>query len=272
MSKTDTETVARDGAGSDPRAPSGFHPGLIDRLVRAEGRHFWFRARASILETVLREVRRAQPLGAIAVEVGCGTGLLLQTLERIYGREYVIGTDLFEDGIAVARGRTQCSLVRADAISLPFSGVVEVACLFDVLEHIPDEQATLRAIHESLTPNGCLVLTVPALPSLWSYADELAGHQRRYTRRTLEAALLTAGFRVEYVSYLFAASLPLFWLLRRLRPARGEAEQVERTVDELRIIPGLNEVFLALLRLEKPIIARRGLIPLGSSLLAIARL
>ena len=271
MSEPGTQDLAPGGAGGDSAAPTGYPQRLIDRLVHAEHRHFWFRARARILEAVLRDIRRGLPPGAIAVEVGCGTGLLLQTLAGIYGSDNVIGTDLFDDGIAVARTRTRCQMLRADAVALPFSGGVDVVCLFDVLEHIADDHAAVVAIRGALKPGGYLVLTVPAHPSLWSDFDELVGHHRRYTRRTLEAALRRAGFRVEYLSYLFAATLPLFWLLRRLRPARGGADRVERAADGLRIIPGLNALLFALLSLEKPVVARRGRVPLGSSVLAIAR-
>ena len=271
MSESGTPGRESDAAEGRPGISTGFHPSLIDKLVRAESRHFWFRARASVLETVQRRIKHSLPPRGIVAEVGCGTGLLLRMLAGLYGADNVVGTDLFDDGIAVARRRTQCQLVVADAVSLPFSGGLAVVCLFDVLEHILDEQGALRAIRGSLSPNGYLVLTVPALPSLWSYSDELAGHHRRYTRSTLQAALRRAGFRIEYVSYLFAATLPLFWLLRRLRPARGDRERVARNADELRIIPGVNEILLAFLSLEKPIVARGGRIPIGSSLLAIAR-
>jgi hypothetical protein len=40
------------------------------------------------------------------------------------------------------------------------------------------------------------MITVPALPSLWSLRDDLAGHRRRYLRGQLMALLPKAGFQV----------------------------------------------------------------------------
>jgi len=82
MSRTNTESVARIDVGSDARPASGFHPALIDRLVRAEGRHFWFRARVSIRiipclnEVLLALLRLEKPIIARRGRVPLGSSLL----------------------------------------------------------------------------------------------------------------------------------------------------------------------------------------------------
>ena len=55
-------------------------------------------------------------------------------------------------------------------------------------------------------------MTVPAHPRLWSRHDEVNGHRRRYTRRSLRAAADAAGWRIERmtgfnVAYLAPAAL-----------------------------------------------------------------
>ncbi len=57
----------------------------------------------------------------------------------------------------------------------------EMIGMFDVLEHIEDDQGILQKLRGNLTDNGSIVLTVPAYPSLWSDFDVRAHHQRRYT-------------------------------------------------------------------------------------------
>ena len=54
--------------------------------------------------------------------------------------------------------------------------------MLDVLEHIEDDAGALAAARDALAPGGRLLLTVPAMPCLWSRHDEANCHFRRYTR------------------------------------------------------------------------------------------
>jgi hypothetical protein len=64
-----------------------------------------------------------------------------------------------------------------------------------VLEHIPDDVGSLRALHRMLQPGGRLVLLVPALPAIYGTLDEALGHVRRYTAGELRKKYRQAGFR-----------------------------------------------------------------------------
>src|SRR5438270_13964366 len=80
-------------------------------------------------------------------------------------------------------------------------------CL-NVLEHIEDDRASLRAMHDLLQPGGRLVLLVPALRALYGTLDEALGHFRRYVPRELAAKLGAAGFRVRHLEYFNLAGGP----------------------------------------------------------------
>jgi len=77
-------------------------------------------------------------------------------------------------------------------------------CIYslNVLEHIPDDVAALTQLRSKLTTGGTLLIYVPAFPLLYTSMDAKVGHVRRYTRRTLIAAVRTAGFTVESCSYV----------------------------------------------------------------------
>jgi SAM-dependent methyltransferase len=79
-------------------------------------------------------------------------------------------------------------------------------CIYtlNVLEHIPDDVAALRTLRSKLTPDGQLLIYVPAFPVLYTSMDAKVGHVRRYTRRTLVAAVRAAGFEVERCAYVDA--------------------------------------------------------------------
>jgi SAM-dependent methyltransferase len=117
----------------------------------------------------------------------------------------------------------------------------DLIALFDVLEHIEDDAAFLHQANSALTPEGRVVLTVPAMPFLWSAHDVSHHHFRRYTKQTLCSVLESAGFAVEYVSYWnFCLFIPA--AVARLLGRAGE--------DSLRLPSSLNLLFLWVVKLE----------------------
>ncbi|HEY7642934.1 MAG TPA: class I SAM-dependent methyltransferase [Steroidobacteraceae bacterium] len=72
----------------------------------------------------------------------------------------------------------------------------------NVLEHINDDVGALRQVRAKLVTGGRLLAYVPAFPVLYTSMDHKVGHVRRYTRKTLSAALTAAGFRVERAAYV----------------------------------------------------------------------
>jgi SAM-dependent methyltransferase len=78
----------------------------------------------------------------------------------------------------------------------------------NVLEHVPDDEALVRAVFSRLRQGGRLFIFVPAFPILWSRLDDHVEHRRRYRRAPLVAMLLRVGFMVERSRY--ADSLGFF--------------------------------------------------------------
>ena len=90
--------------------------------------------------------------------------------------------------------------------------------------------------------------------------------------------LVGAGYRVEYITYYMASIFPLVWLGRRLRSLRrrNAAPDVDGAKalasGELRVIPVVNGLLAFLLSLEAPLIARQWHLPMGTSLIVMARI
>jgi len=95
---------------------------------------------------------------------------------------------------------------------------------FNVLEHIPDHVAALRAAHSLVRPGGAVVMFVPAFNFAMSRFDRLVGHVQRFTRASLTQAYESAGLEVEDVRYVNLPGLPA-WLvgmrLLRMAPSEG---------------------------------------------------
>ncbi len=255
----------------------GYDPACFASLAHVEDRHFWFQSRNAVIGTVARQVTAGLPPGYRVLEVGCGTGVVLRTLEQVCAGGRLLGVDLFEEGLRYARRRSSVPVIRADVGNLPFTPPFAVIGLFDVIEHLPDDVGALRALLPLLGPGGTLLVTVPAHPALWSYFDEAAHHYRRYRQRDLEAVLRAAGYHVEYVTQFMAAIAPLVWLKRRItgltgrRPTGDGCCAHELAASDLRITPVINGILTRVLMWEALVIARRGRLPVGTSLLAVAR-
>jgi len=260
------------------RGEGGYNPQHYAQLDTTEDRHFWFKGRCRILEVLLRQITRSLQPGYRVLEVGCGNGSMLATLQRVCPKGEVIGMDLHLEGLRRARSRTTCPLVQGSLNHSPFGGKFTVVGMFDVLEHISDERSALLSVYDLLLPDGLFILMVPAHMSLWSHFDVEADHCRRYSVSYLCRCLSSAGFEVEYLTQFFGILYPLIWLMRRIRgvcrpeadggEVAGGAAVVSR---ELGFASWANELLLWLLCGELPLIARRWTLPLGTSLLALAR-
>jgi SAM-dependent methyltransferase len=245
---------------------------LFAELFGVEDRHFWFVARNRVIGAALRRVAQQFPGGCRALEIGCGTGNVLRVLEHTCGPGNVVGMDLFSGGLQYARKRTQCALVQADMYCSPFSAQFDLVGMFDVIEHLADDVAALRQAGSLLQPQGKLLLTVPAHMSLWSYADQFAGHRRRYTRSELAKKLDLAGFEVEYLTYYMTVLWPIMWLSRRLASwihREHDKQPRELFLKELRPISIVNGPLRWILEKEAIPIAAGRKLPFGTSLLAV---
>ena len=243
-------------------------------LFANEDRHFWFRGRNRVIADAVRVAVRDFPRDYRVLEVGCGTGYVLRMLESECRGGIVTGSELSDDGVAFARRRVTCPVVRADVFNLRFPDPFHMIGMFDVLEHLADDAEALRELRTGTAPSGRLILTVPAYMSLWSHTDEAGGHYRRYTPATLRRVLTEAGWRVERVTPFMLPLVPVMWAGRKLAAAVNRLRGARKSgrdlaVSELRPIPVFNGLMRGLLALEAPLV-RRFRMPAGTSLLAVA--
>lgn len=252
-----------------------YNPAYFDQLFRIEDHHFWFHSRNRIISDVVAGVTKSFQGGYKVLEIGCGNGNVLRHLEKTCEGQLVVGMDAFDEGLRLARRRNCTRLVRGDANRHPFASQFDLVGVFDVLEHVPQDERLLDQIRAILRPGGVLLITVPARMSLWSYFDEASGHCRRYEYGELRAKLAKAGYEVDYITPYMLTLLPLMWCGRRLASLtsgwRKKNSATDMALSELRLTPGVNGVLKWCLGREIPrVVARRGL-PFGTSLLAIAR-
>lgn len=233
-------------------------------LADVEDRHFWFRARA---ELILWAMRRHFPRARSFLEIGCGTGNVLDAIARGPAPARLAACDAHVQGLAFAARRVPAAeLLQIDARRIPFREEFDVVGAFDVIEHIADDGAALAEIFAACRAGGGVILTVPQHPWLWSYRDEFARHCRRYSRAQLLARLRRAGFERLWCTSFVSLLLPMLaWSRRRQR----DPDDFDAAA-ELRVGPLANHVCYALMRAERALIAAGASLPVGGSLLALA--
>jgi SAM-dependent methyltransferase len=230
---------------------------LYDRFFDTEDRHWWFVGRRRLVTDLLA---RTQARGRI-LDLGCGTGGVLQHLSP-FGD--AIGLDPAPEAAQYCRLRSVPMIV-GSGMELPFADASFDAVLaLDVIEHVPDDVALLCEARRVLRPGGVLVVTVPALPWLWSAHDDVNHHYRRYTLSTLRGSLRAGGFRPRQISYYNAILLPLA-IARKFINRLGHSDE-----HHLEDLPApVNAMLRGVLGLEGRLIRRRNL-ALGASLIAAA--
>lgn len=155
--------------------------------------HWWWLARLKVLRRLLSRFLGKDSKRRI-LEVGCSTGANLRMLQD-FGTVYAMDVDT--PAVEYCRMRFPGIRIYDGGIPDPLRDSYDVICLFDVLEHIEDEDGALEWIDDHLAADGVVLVTVPAYGFLGSPQD---GAFRRYTRPALEK-LLRKRFDVSYASY-----------------------------------------------------------------------
>jgi 2-polyprenyl-3-methyl-5-hydroxy-6-metoxy-1,4-benzoquinol methylase len=181
-----------------------YYDRLAPRLVAVEAQNWHLQSRmALVLDTIDRYGPRSRsaegtsgmdaailppgeagspPIGIAprVLDVGCGTGFLL---ERLAARGFSgVGIDLSPESVSHA-SRRLAEMGVADRLSAvvgsayePPEGPFDLICLTDVLEHLEDPRACLRALRERLAPDGLVVVSTPNRRSLPGARRWLAEH------------------------------------------------------------------------------------------------
>lgn len=245
---------------------SGYDPAHFPELVPLEARNFWFRARNQLIAWIIGHYCGG---ARNFLEIGCGTGFVLAGVAAAFPALKLVASEAAANGLVFAAVRVPgASFVQMDARRIPFREEFEVVGAFDVIEHIEDDGAVLRAMRKALVPGGALLLTVPQHPFLWSGYDVRAGHVRRYQARELRRKVVEAGLEIVRMTSFVSMLLPPM-LLSRLAQRRPRRDY--DPLAELRIPPWLNWSLKKALDFERALIKAGLDFPAGGSLLVIAR-
>lgn len=236
---------------------------VFDRMAEFDNSHWWYQGRRNILDTVIADHIKLSANAPI-LEVGCGTGHNLQMLAQHGSVDALEIDDTARD---IASQRLGRPVGNAPLPELP--GIernhYDMIGLFDVLEHIEDDVGALREIGQCLSPQGKLLLTVPAFQWMWTAHDEIHHHHRRYSKAALQKALEQAGLKIEMVSWFNSILFPIAAVSRLWNKIVRKADS-----DDGQPGPFVNGILKHLFAAERHLVGRIPMPP-GVSLMVIAK-
>jgi 2-polyprenyl-3-methyl-5-hydroxy-6-metoxy-1,4-benzoquinol methylase len=139
------------------------------------------------------------------LDVGCGEGVLTADWAERLGDGRVVGIDLDDPKLRAEweqRTRPNLEFVVQEATSLPFrDGEFDLACATEVLEHVPDPEATVAEM--ARVASGHLLVSVPREPlwralnvargAYWRDLGNTPGHVNHWSKRDFVALLSRYG-------------------------------------------------------------------------------
>ena len=235
---------------------------VYDRMAAHDSTHWWYRARREILADYLKRYG-GLPAGARLLEIGCGTGHNLPMLAR-FGAVEAIEIDDAARAIASARlGKPVASAPLPELTGIA-RGAYDLIAVLDVVEHIEDDVAALNAMGACLKPDGKILITVPAHQWMWSAHDTVNHHHRRYSKKTLDAAIRRAGLRHNGLRWFNSLLFPAAVAARIAGKLTGKDDS-----DDSPPAKPLNTAFETIFALERHLVGRVPLPP-GLSIITLA--
>jgi SAM-dependent methyltransferase len=238
-------------------------PLQYETLARTEADHWWFVGRRRIIDAVI--ARLGLPGEPKILEIGSGTGGNLEVLGK-YGAV---------TGIEPEQGAVDACLEKNPNVRVIRGGLPDdlpvidessdLIALFDVLEHVADDAGGVVEVGKYLNTGGWVVVTVPAMPALWSRHDDILHHQRRYTRNALETLFAGPQYEIELCTHFNTLLLPLAIGTRLAGRLFGIDFPDQRTPHRV-----INELLLRIFSFERRLVGKVPL-PIGLSLLLVAR-
>lgn len=140
-------------------------------------------------------------------DAGSGYGQYTYLMNKLFPHAEIVAVDVKQEQIEDCRRffkrreKRNCVFLVDDLTTYRMLEQFDLALSVDVMEHILDDEAVYRNVHDSLRPGGLFVITTPATQKEESHLDmeSVVGEHVRegYTRREFIHKLSHAGFQIE---------------------------------------------------------------------------
>jgi ubiquinone/menaquinone biosynthesis C-methylase UbiE len=164
------------------------------------------------------------------LDAGCGTGGLMQAIEKAAGSTKVVGVDVSAVGLGLAKNYGHRQLARASIERMPFRDeTFDVVVSADVLCHVTvlDDARAVTEFARVLKPGGFVLLNLPAHSWMHGAHDVITHTVRRFTRDDVRRMAKAAGLVVEQSTWWNCALFPVAMAWRPF--SRGKGSQSDLT-------------------------------------------
>lgn len=223
-------------------------PALFLRFPRLLFVYFWFNhlsvLRMKYAQRAIRKAISESGTPRTVVDAGCGMGDFLFTTPEFRNAECLTGIDVSPTNIELCRrlagvmNSRKMEFICSDLASATIPAQTDMILCIGVLMYIAEDRAVLRKFHESLSPDGRLILyaAVNYRRNLHIYRqlskkpgfdyDGIIGRPQTYTDESLEQRLKECGFTIleqrhsfgKTAATLFEISSIFEWLFKTLHP------------------------------------------------------
>lgn len=218
----------------------------------------------------LRKLVKSHIAGKKILDAGCGTGHL--TLELLRENYDVTAVDYSDELVSFAKKTISDAQYPAQVFSSDLTTINEknlplfdtIVCL-DVIEHIKRDDVALKNLHDLLKTDGTLIISVPALQSMYGERDKKIGHYRRYDKKEFIKRIEDAGFTLSSIRYWnFLGVIPFVLFEKVLHKPVNETVRYSRTsLNTYLVHPFLNWWF--------SVVENTVHFPVGLTLIAVCR-
>ncbi len=254
--------------------PHVFEPDYYQHIRDTEEVHWWAVGMRDIMAAWLDPaLAGAGPLRVL--DVGCGTGLVVNWLRRDSLMGEPLGVDLSAHALAFGRqcGATALGLATANGLPFPANDFDLVVCL-DTLQHVSPEGAdreTLLEFARVLKPGGRLYLRTNSVLGHAPLRGADPNLYRRYQRQELVEMLKKAGLETQRSSYVNSLMSAWAMLKEYLAASRQTAPIGPGLSIRLPRFAVVNKMLRGLMMMEATLIGPLGWqLPFGHSIVILA--
>jgi len=195
--------------------------------------HPWEYARAKVVMDILKKFSPKEKQGKYVLDVGCGDIFFLHQYCQKNPNNIPVAIDTaFNEEIiqSLSQQYKDINVLLFDHIDkVDLSGNhADIIFLMDVIEHIEDDVAFVRALSQKpfVNDNTIFLITVPAFNKLYCSHDKWLGHYRRYDQKMLRDHMQKAGLEIMSGGYFFTTLLLPRLLQKWFESAKKEENEV----------------------------------------------